>query len=266
MRTAVLCLYSDKFASWVNVQRRGVAHWAGSAVEYVAISEQELKTSEWALNREDFDTAQTLCANRPRAVLELFRRGFERVIFVGADMYFTGPFLDWLKCYHDTSAIVTPHILEPIEKDGFYPTTRQIFRTGHLNSDFVVWTDKSKVRQFLDWQAAELSKNCIGDIPNGFFYDQSLLSHLPYFVPDVQIMREPGYNVAYYNLTERKIGRDSSGRWTANGSLLYCFHFTGFRPDYDPHTLSAYTNRPTLQTKEIYELMQEFVRELESHG
>ena len=63
----------------------------------------------------------------------------------------------------------------------------------------------------------------------------------PCLFSQVGIIRDPGYNVAYWNLSSRQIGRVEDS-FTVNGEPLYFFHFSGFDPG-NPGEFSRHQNR-----------------------
>jgi hypothetical protein len=91
---------------------------------------------------------------------------------------------------------------------------------------------------FLRWWKERLYDFCVIDPPRGLFVDQRWMDFAPSFVSRVGILREPQYNVAYWNLTQRQISRSGSS-FMVNDLPLCFFHFSGFDPD-DTATLSKY--------------------------
>ncbi|MDA8431409.1 MAG: hypothetical protein M0Z60_00425, partial [Nitrospiraceae bacterium] len=55
------------------------------------------------------------------------------------------------------------------------------------------------------------------------------------------VLRNPGYNVAYWNLHERTIAKDAEG-YRVNSMPLYFFHFSGFMAD-QTEKISKYQTR-----------------------
>ena len=52
----------------------------------------------------------------------------------------------------------------------------------------------------------------------------------PSLFENVTILKDPGYNVAYWNLHGRKVHRAESG-YQVNGQPLVFFHFSGIEPE-----------------------------------
>jgi len=120
---------------------------------------------------------------------------------------------------------------------------------------------------FLEWWAGRLRRHCLSDPANGMFVDQRWLDYVPGMFPHV-IVRDPGCNVAYWNLHERKL-EHSSNQVTVNGSPLRFFHFSGFDAA-APALLSRYQGpKPRVLLSEqpvVRELCERYARQLVAHG
>jgi hypothetical protein len=66
--------------------------------------------------------------------------------------------------------------------------------------------------------------------------------------PNVAILRDPGCNIAYWNLHERRIERRDGEYWVNGASTLKCFHFSGMDLN-DINRISKYQNRYTLRER-----------------
>ena len=100
-------------------------------------------------------------------------------------------------------AVLTPHLTAPIED------ARGPLRAGdpalrglqpgvprHLAST-------PRTLPFLDWWARRLYRECLHEVERGLFVDQRWMDFAPAFLPGAEILRDPGYNVAYWNLAHR---------------------------------------------------------------
>ena len=89
------------------------------------------------------------------------------------------------------------------------------------------------------------------------FNDQKWIDLVPGYFDGVRILRDPGYNVAYWNLQSRQVELNE-GEVTANGRPLKFFHFSGFNPD-NINQVSVYQNRFTLgKLKHLRPLFEEY--------
>ena len=79
------------------------------------------------------------------------------------------------------------------------------------------------------------------DLARGLFVDQRWVDLVPGMFERVDILRDPGYNVAYWNLTHRRITDTPSG-YEVSGVPLCFFHFSGYDAN-RPDQLSCHQNR-----------------------
>ena len=87
---------------------------------------------------------------------------------------------------------------------------------GVYNLGYVSLAPGTEVDRLLDWWAERLRRDCRVDPVWGYFVDQRWFDLAPGFLSDLAIVREPEYNVAYWNLQERKLSYEG-GRYVANG-------------------------------------------------
>ena len=74
---------------------------------------------------------------------------------------------------------------------------------GVFNSGFVAVGQSG--RPFLDWWASRLRRDCLFCEPMGVHADQRWLDFVPSYF-DHHVLRDPGINVAQWNLHERRSG------------------------------------------------------------
>jgi hypothetical protein len=145
----------------------------------------------------------------------------------------------------DASDIVlTPHIVEPMREDGKLPSEFEIVRNGSYNLGFIGLRANRRGCEFLEWWQRKLYDHAYVDVEHGLFTDQKWVDLVPSVFPKVHIERSPAYNVAYWNIGQRKVER-SGGSWWVNGEPLRFFHFSGFDP-MRPLPFSKNQNRYTL--------------------
>ena len=163
------------------------------------------------------------------AELLLAREGVETVTYLDPDIEVFGQF-EALFAAHESHAIVlTPHQIRS-ESEEFWAVgnERTSLRYGTYNLGFFSVADRASARAFLAWWSARMHEYCIDDLAGGLFTDQKWIDLAPALFDDVHILRDPGYNVATWNLGARSIARDRQGDLTAEGSPLVFVHFSGF--------------------------------------
>jgi hypothetical protein len=137
--------------------------------------------------------------------------------------------------------VLIPHNERPIPDDGERPSQIDILRTGVYNLGYVSLAPRPEIWWLLDWWADRLLEDCRIDLASGFFVDQRWIDLAPGLLADVAIVRDPVYNIAYWNLHSRRLEHDGE-RYLVNGKPLAFFHFSGFDP-LEPDELSIFQDR-----------------------
>ncbi len=134
---------------------------------------------------------------------------------------------------------LTPHILNPINDDN-HPSELSILQSGTYNLGFIGLRRSNFCMNFLSWWQQRLYLDCVVDIPRGLFTDQKWIDLIPGFCEKCFIIKDYTYNVAYWNLHERKISQIDD-IFHVNNKPLAFFHFSGFNPKKD--IISKHQNR-----------------------
>lgn len=157
----------------------------------------------------------------------------EAVVYLDADIVVIAPLQAATALLADGAlAVLTPHLNAPTTDDR-HPGELAILRSGTYNLGFVAIGAHEHAAQLVDWWADKLEFGCIADPAAGLFTDQKWMDLVPGLFPDVRILRDDGYNLAYWNLAQRQVGRDGE-RWKANASDLVFVHFSGIDVDRPP--------------------------------
>jgi glycosyltransferase involved in cell wall biosynthesis len=162
--------------------------------------------------------------------------------------------------------VLSPHSTDPMPRDGKRPNEQDILTAGAYNLGFIGIGSGDFADQLLEWWAERLKTDCIVDPRRGFFVDQRWIDLVPGMAESFHLLRDRGFNVAYWNLSSRPISRDTEGRWRAGDVPLRLFHFSGFdqtRPD----ILSKHQNRIALaEHPDLAELCRSYAVELLAAG
>ena len=165
----------------------------------------------------------------------------------------------------ERGVVLTPHNSQPIPQDGRRPSQVDIMIAGIYNLGYVSLTPRPEVDRLLDWWADRLRRDCRVDPIWGYFVDQRWFDLAPGFLTDLAILREPQYNLAYWNLHERRLERRGAS-FLVNGQPLAFFHFSGFDPE-EPLILSRHQNRiDVTENPVLEEVLQGYADELLAQG
>jgi glycosyltransferase involved in cell wall biosynthesis/GT2 family glycosyltransferase len=183
-----------------------------------------------------YDVTELATAVKPWVFAHLFGRGASAVIYLDPDIEVfdsLGP-LEPLTREH--GMLLTPHITERLPQDGKRPDERDLLLSGIYNLGFLALSAEAAQR-FLPWWRERLRRNCLNDPARALFVDQRWIDFAPALFEPV-ILKDPGYNVAYWNLPHRVLTRDGD-HVLVNGKPLRFFHYSGFSPR-EPHLLSKH--------------------------
>ncbi|HEX4963672.1 MAG TPA: glycosyltransferase [Thermoanaerobaculia bacterium] len=143
-------------------------------------------------------------------------------------------------------ALLTPHLMAPLD-DGRVPAERDILLSGIYNLGFLGLAFNERTLAFLDWWHARLYRWCLHEVDKGLFVDQRWMDFAPAFLPQAEIVRDEGCNVAYWNLAHRTLAQ-RGGAWWVGDTPLRFFHFSGY--DFRrPELISKFQNRFTLEER-----------------
>lgn len=196
----------------------------------------------------------------PYADLICKQGGYDAIVYLDPDTALFArldPVMDLL-ARHD--GVLTPHLLDPEDQSqAIVDNEVATLSTGIFNLGFLAIRTDGQGAAFARWWADRLLVYCHDDIPRGLFVDQRWCDHVPAFFPGFAILRDPGFNVASWNLSRRKVSIDWSGQVLVNGAPLRFWHFTKLGALGDSMTRRyAGSNYP------VYEIWNWYRRQIEA--
>jgi len=161
----------------------------------------------------------------------LEERGLERIAYLDPDIrvYDRLDEIDGLTREH--GLVLIPHITTPLPRDGKRPSEADILISGTYNLGFISLERGAGTERLLDWWSERLKTDCVVAPDAGYFVDQRWMDFVHGVMPDFYVLRDPAYNVAYWNLHGRDLTYHK-GRYYVDGRPLRFFHFSGFDPDH----------------------------------
>jgi glycosyltransferase involved in cell wall biosynthesis len=244
---------------------------AGSEIEgagepFEVVRPEELAIDEWDRMAAGYSVLELSTAVKPWLLRFLLNeRQAERVTYLDPDIQVFASLseVDDLLRSHDV--VVNPHLTAPMPRDGRKPSETDILTSGSFNLGFAGFAAGQQVDALLDWWAERLETDCLVAPERGYFVDQRWMDFAPGLVPSLFVMRDPGYNVAYWNLSNRDVQRVGAS-YFVNGKVLRFFHFSGYDPA-APRMLSKHQDRIDLDARPIVrELCDAYAKALTANG
>lgn len=173
------------------------------------------------------DVVEACTAVKGAALRFLLGRAPRAVVYLDPDICVFDslePMLEKL-ALHDLC--LTPHQLSPAgSRKSIEDNEIGSLRHGIFNLGFAAVRPTVDGLRFAQWWDDRLREYCIDDSARGLFTDQKWLDHAPVFFPGMGILRDPGMNVASWNLDNRHVHVDGRGNYRVDGEPLYFWHFT----------------------------------------
>jgi len=146
------------------------------------------------------------------------------------------------------TCVLTPHLLG-VQSERIEPIGHQLLQCGTYNLGFIGIRNDQTAKRFLQWWGSRLFSTCYSATSEGFFVDQKWLDLAFGLFDGFFVLRNPGYNAAYWNLRQRHLTDDRKGHYHVLGTPLIFFHFSGYdinRPQhiskYDPELRTNFSS------------------------
>ncbi|MCU0467357.1 MAG: hypothetical protein MUF58_02055 [Arcicella sp.] len=223
-------------------------------IPYKIIPISDVQTVNLAGFKGEYTVMEVATACKPVFGLYLFEKypNLEKLIYFDTDLWILDSVEPIQEKLNNYDIILTPHITQPIDLQEQW-NEKQFLNAGLYNTGFVGMRRSENTFNFLNWWKNHLKDYGYYDFCNGMGIDQLCVNFVPLFYDKVLIDYNPAYNLAYWNLHERKV-EFSNGKYLINGkeNLLF-FHFSGYSPE-KPQLLSRHikssktSNYPALIT------------------
>ena len=238
----------------------GLVDLRDSSFDYSLFAEMEIWGFE-ELGFEEFDdmlsrynVIEFNTAVKPFYIDFLWRRYGQdnSIIYLDPDILLYRPLDHIFKALEKFSVVLTPMFCEVTEKISLDELVA--LRHGMFNLGFIALKYSEDSHKLIAWWKERLRTHCLMDKPKGIFVDQKWMDLAPLLFEGVYILKHRGYNMAWWNFSERVL-LHSQGEFAVNQAdqFLHFFHFSGFKPGSDSITGRsgepefAYSNKPELR-------------------
>lgn len=232
---------------------------------FTIIPIQHVPIPEYEAMKKRYTIRELCTAVKPFFLLHLLQTyQLKFLSFLDPDIRIYAPLTPVFRKLEQASVVLTPHILGPIDED-FLPNEFSILEAGIYNLGFIGVANTTETHRFLRWWGDRLILHCHGAPHIHEHFDQRWIDLVPGFIERVAIERNPGMNVAYWDLSNRHLSFQNN-TWNVNGTPLRFFHFSGYSPD-EPQHISKYQNRFTFaDVPELLPLFTDYRESLIRHG
>ncbi|CAK9011921.1 unnamed protein product [Durusdinium trenchii] len=145
-------------------------------------------------------------AIKPAAFKFIFDRfAAQKVLYFDNDIWILQPLTTIIDALDRYNMVVTPHATEPFPVDGRTQDERAIMLAGQFNFGFIALAKSAVSSEWLTLWIERLRYYGFASPSEGMHFDQNWGNFIPsYFAQDQYlILRDPRYNIAYWNLHYR---------------------------------------------------------------
>lgn len=158
---------------------------------------------------------------------KLLDNGAEKVFYLDPDIAIFNELTPLVEYLDEYDILLTPHQLQPEDNvHGIKDNELCSLQHGIYNLGFLGISNGDEGISFSSWWESRLIDYCYDDKSAGLFTDQRWCDFIPAYFSNFKIIRDPGYNVASWNLSNRKIEINRAGEILVNDYPLRFLHFT----------------------------------------
>ncbi len=281
-KTCIFTIAAKNYMHFVRTLMDSVATFAPDADRFLAlcdepdgsesagdafrvISLRELPIPELDRFVFQYTLLEISTAIKPFVIEKLLTQyGYDQVLYFDPDIRIYRALDDMMGLLGKHTVLLTPHLTEPTNDDK-RPSERDILQCGVHNLGYLGVRRTPGAERLVKWWQKRLLRDCVVDFERGLFVDQKWMDLAPMLCEGAHVSRDPGWNVAYWNLHGRRVDKTAAG-YTVDGAPLTFYHFSGFDPDLG--VFSKHQDRFTMSSvaPAVRELCADYAVELKKHG
>ena len=151
------------------------------------------------------------------------------IYYIDPDIVFYAPIEEMNTHLIANDILITPHLIKA--KIPLNSVETNLLKTGIFNLGFIGLKYSENTFEFIKWWQERLKVYCYMSKIETFYVDQIWVNFVPALFDKVFILREPIYNMAWWNLSERiLIERNDEYFVNDSSQKLVFFHFSGYKP------------------------------------
>jgi hypothetical protein len=180
-------------------------------------------------------------------------------LYLDPDVYAYSRFEELESAFPQIDVLVTPHHLHDEESlDSIQDHMIRTLMCGIYNSGFLAVRRSSVSQEFLEWWNKKLRLFCYCDFSLGLYNEQKWID-VAFSFFEINVFREPGYNVANWNVAKRCFTKANKPySYLVNGRPLRFFHFSMIDSGRDMHYFRKYLDKNSA----VFEAREEYARKV----
>jgi hypothetical protein len=187
------------------------------------IIDEELEP--WAMMH---DVVELCTAIKPFAMEKLLKK-YDSVLYIDPDIKVYSILDKIFENLNKYDCILTPHLLSyGNDKNTIIDHELSILKHGIYNLGFLGLSNKPNGMAINEFWKSRCYYFCERNSTRGVFTDQKFFDLVPFYFDNVLVDKNPGYDVASWNLFERNLTFSKDGEILVNNAPLVFYHFSSF--------------------------------------
>lgn len=225
---------------------------------------QEFNSMLQGYNVIEFNTAV-----KPFYFEYLFKEngGVERIYYLDPDLFFYQSPLELDRYWNSGDSIqLTPNLL--YLPDQLVRGELASLKHGHNNLGYIGMQRSEETMKIISWWKERLTTHCLLDKCRGIFVDQKWMDLAPLFFKGINSVKHPGWNMAWWNITERNLFKEKDVLYVNSTKFpLIFFHFSGFKPGVESMTERIKSSEFDMESESVLrELFDNYEQTLKNRG
>ena len=184
------------------------------------ISDTELAVTDTGLTHDQLDRlsanytpTEFRAALKPSFIKAAFAQYPEErfLLYVDPTAFVYQPLTAIFNSLEQHNIMLNPHWLKAPPNDGLLPDEKHLQNVGLFSSGFIGFRRCPETDRMLDWWEARCLDHAAIDFCVGSCLDQLWLMHVPTLFSGVGILKNPGVQVALWNLPQRTLTKTANG-------------------------------------------------------
>lgn len=226
----------------------------------------ELKIEDVEKYRQKYDLVEWNTFVKPKYLQFLLKKD-SKIIYTDADTYYYDNLDEIDQLLDDYNVVLTPHRLFDEEENL---NSLKLLQYGYYNLGFLAISNHPETIRFLEWWHWKLTEYGYLNLEKHMAWDQKWCDLVPIYFDKIYILKHPGYNIAFWNIFERYINKDSKGYLINNEYALKFIHFSHYLIEYPMYmravpSENSFTEFPN-DSEALQEIFQTYRKQLIEAG
>lgn len=155
---------------------------------------------------------------------------YNSITYLDSDILLFNSLDDMYGLLEEHSIILTPHLANGEEdKDTDISKIDDFLQYGVYNLGFISIKNDKNGKELITWWKEKLFNKCFLSSENFLAWDQKWIDFAPALFKSVYVLKNPGYNVAFWNIQNRFISKIGDEYYVNDKYKLVFYHFSHYR-------------------------------------